>query len=84
VLVFVGLLVALLLGLRLVDAPTRARRAAWLLAGVTAAQAVIGYTQYFTGLPAVLVGLHMLGASLLVVAMTRCLLALREREAVAA
>lgn len=81
VLVFVGLLVALLLGLRLVDAPVRARRAAWALGGLTAAQGVIGYTQYFTGLPSVLVGLHMLGASLLVVAMTWCLLSLRERAA---
>lgn len=79
VLVFVGLLVALVLGLRLVDAPRPARRAAQALGGLTVVQGVIGYTQYFTGLPAVLVGLHMLGASLLVVAMTRCLLALRTR-----
>ena len=80
VLVFSGLLVALILGLRLVDAPRTAQRAAWVLGGLTVAQGVIGYTQYFTGLPSVLVGLHMLGASLLVVAMTRCLLALRERD----
>jgi cytochrome c oxidase assembly protein subunit 15 len=79
VLVFVGLLLALVLGLRLVDAPRPGRRAALALGGLTVAQGVIGYTQYFTGLPAVLVGLHMLGASLLVVAMTRCLLALRAR-----
>jgi heme a synthase len=79
VLVFVGLLLALVLGLRLVDAPQAGRRAALALGGLTVAQGVIGYTQYFTGLPAVLVGLHMLGASLLVVAMTRCLLALRSR-----
>jgi cytochrome c oxidase assembly protein subunit 15 len=79
VLVFSGLLVALVLGLRLVDAPRPARRAALALGGLTVAQGVIGYTQYFTGLPAVLVGLHMLGASLLVVAMTRCLLSLRVR-----
>jgi cytochrome c oxidase assembly protein subunit 15 len=79
VLVFVGLLVALVLGLRLVDAPRPARRAAAALGALTVAQGVIGYTQYFTGLPAGLVGLHMLGASLLVVAMTRCLLSLRVR-----
>jgi heme a synthase len=79
VLVFVGLLVALLLGLRLVDAPRPARRAAAALGILTGVQGVVGYTQYFTGLPPVLVGLHMLGASLLVVATTRCLLALRER-----
>jgi cytochrome c oxidase assembly protein subunit 15 len=71
--------VALVLGLRLVEAPRPARRAAQALGGLTVVQGVIGYTQYFTGLPAVLVGLHMLGASLLVVAMTRCLLALRTR-----
>jgi cytochrome c oxidase assembly protein subunit 15 len=79
VLLFTGLLVALVLGLRLVDGPRRARRAAAALGGLTVAQGVIGYTQYFTGLPTVLVGLHMLGASLLVVAMTWCLLSLRER-----
>ena len=53
------------------------------LGALTVAQGVIGYTQYFTGLPSVLVGLHMLGASLLVVAMTRCLLSLRARRRVA-
>ena len=60
--------------------PRAAQRSAWVLGGLTVAQGVIGYTQYFTGLPSVLVGLHMLGASLLVVAMTPCLLALRERD----
>jgi heme a synthase len=79
VLVFTGLLVALVLGLRLVDAPRSARRAAGALGLLTVAQGAIGYTQYFTGLPAVLVGLHMLGASLLVVAMTGCLMSLRQR-----
>jgi cytochrome c oxidase assembly protein subunit 15 len=79
VLLFCGALLALTLGLRLIDAPRAARRAAVVLIALTAAQAVIGYTQYFTGLPSVLVGLHMLGATLLVVAMTRALLALRTR-----
>jgi heme a synthase len=79
VLVFSGLLLAVILGLRLVDAPRPARRAALAVGGLTVAQGVIGYTQYFTGLPSVLVGLHMLGASLLVVATTRCLLSLRVR-----
>ena len=32
--------------------------------GVELAQALIGLVQYFTGLPALAVGLHMLGASL--------------------
>jgi cytochrome c oxidase assembly protein subunit 15 len=41
------------------------RRRAVSLAAVTAAQVAIGYTQYFTGVPEVLVALHVLGASVL-------------------
>jgi cytochrome c oxidase assembly protein subunit 15 len=40
---------------------TRAR-AAMVLTGVLAAQAAVGYTQYFTGVPALLVGVHVVGA----------------------
>lgn len=48
----------------------RARRVwPWLL-GVLVVEGVIGYTQHFLGLPEVLVGLHMLGAGLLTVAVT--------------
>ena len=67
---FVGLVVALLLAMRLVGAtPTAYRRGVWLL-GVTVAQGAIGYVQYFTGLPISLVSLHMLGSALLTVAVT--------------
>lgn len=38
--------------------------------GVTLAQGVIGYVQYFTGLPELVVGLHMLGAGAVVVVTT--------------
>lgn len=62
VLLFLGLLAALLLALRLTDAPSRVRRAAWILAGVALAQGVIGYVQYFTGLPVVAVVAHVTGA----------------------
>ena len=65
VMLFCGLLVGLLIALHLIGAARQTRRAAWSLVVVTALQAVIGYTQYFTGLPEVLVGLHMLGAGLL-------------------
>lgn len=54
------------------------------LLAVTLAQGLVGYLQYFTGLPEVLVGVHMLGASLLVAAHVVALLALRERAARAA
>jgi cytochrome c oxidase assembly protein subunit 15 len=67
---FVGLVLALILVLRLVDAAPRARTwARWLLV-VTLLQGAIGYTQYFTGLPGVLVAAHMLGASLLTLSVT--------------
>lgn len=39
-------------------------RAAIILLGVELLQGVIGYLQYYHGLPALLVGLHMLGAAL--------------------
>lgn len=45
------------------------------------AQGVIGYVQYFTNLPEVLVGLHMLGSALVWIWVLLVLLALRERPA---
>lgn len=41
------------------------RTAVFLLLGVTVLQAVIGFTQYYNGIPALLVAAHMLGAALL-------------------
>lgn len=46
------------------------RTAAYLLLGVTLLQAAIGFTQYYNGIPALLVGAHMLGAALLMSAAT--------------
>jgi cytochrome c oxidase assembly protein subunit 15 len=57
-----------------------ARRAGWILLAVTLAQGAIGYAQYFTGLPALLVGLHMLGAATLVWAAAHAVLHLRTRS----
>lgn len=64
VLLFLGLTVGLLVALRVTHAPDRAVRAVVILLAVALAQGVVGYAQYFTGLPWVLVALHMLGASL--------------------
>jgi cytochrome c oxidase assembly protein subunit 15 len=72
----------LIVGLRLTSAGRSPRREAWITLTVGLAQGVIGYLQYLTGLPVVAVALHMLGASLLVVAVTRLLLSLRERSVV--
>ena len=46
---------------------------------VTLAQGLVGYTQYFTGLPEAVVAVHMLGACLLVAALTFGVLSLRRR-----
>jgi heme A synthase len=53
------------------------RRAAMLLLGVELLQGVIGYTQYFTGLPPVLVDIHMLGACLVWIAAIYTVLVVR-------
>ena len=70
VMLFCGLVVGMLLVLHLIDARSHARRAAWGVVIVTVAQAVLGYTQYFLALPAVLVGLHMAGAALFTAAVS--------------
>lgn len=64
VMILIGLTVGLLALVYVIDAGRTARRSVWLLVAVEVAQAGIGYAQYFTGVPAALVGLHMLGACL--------------------
>ncbi|MEE6265848.1 COX15/CtaA family protein [Streptomyces diastatochromogenes] len=77
--VVVGLSVALWFALRAVKAPAAARRTALELLGCIALQGVIGYVQYFSGLPELVVGLHMLGSTLVWIAVLRVALALRVR-----
>lgn len=79
VFLFVGLIVALLVALRVSDGPAAARRRTRWLLGIALAQGVVGYVQYFTGLPEAVVALHMLGACLVVVATVAVQLALRAR-----
>lgn len=63
-------LVFLLLGLVLATvvtarhAPTRVRRPLTVTVVLVLAQGLLGYVQYYTGVPPLLVGLHMLGATL--------------------
>jgi heme a synthase len=86
VMVFIGLVVATWLAARLtaVDDERGPARAWLVVLGVSLAQGLIGYVQYFTDLPEALVIAHMLGASLLVVALTNGVLALRSRTEVEA
>jgi len=79
VFLLVGLTIGCLVALRATQAPERAQRAAAWLLGVELAQGAVGFTQYFTDLPIVLVGLHVLGAALVSAAATWLLLSVRDR-----
>lgn len=79
--VVVALTVALWFALKAVDAPAGPRRRARDLFLVLLVQGVIGYVQYFTDTPEILVGLHMFGSCLVWIAVVRVLLSLRERPA---
>ncbi|MFZ0323097.1 MAG: COX15/CtaA family protein [Actinomycetes bacterium] len=81
VIAFVGLTIAFWLGAKLTDAPGSVRRAAELLLAACVLQAAIGYTQYFTGLPELLVAVHMLGACLVWLATLSVRLSTRTRAA---
>ena len=77
VFLLLGLTVATLVSLYATDAPGRVRRAARDLLVVQLLQGAIGYVQYFTGLPIVLVLLHMLGAALIAVFTARLVWSVR-------
>jgi heme a synthase len=77
-----GLMVALLLGLHLTAAPRRAVRLGWLLLGLIGLQGVIGYTQYFTGLPAGLVWFHVAGSVAIWITALLLPYALRDRGSI--
>lgn len=72
---FVGLVLALIVVLRLADAAPSARTWARALLVVTLLQGAVGYTQYLTDLPGALVAAHMLGASLLTLTVTGAVVA---------
>nr|BFE62373.1 COX15/CtaA family protein [Dactylosporangium thailandense] len=84
VMVLVGLSVAMWFGLRALGAPLRVTRAAAILVAVELAQGVVGFVQYFTGLPWPVVILHMLGACLVWTATLNLLARVTARPAQAA
>lgn len=80
--VFVAAVVVTILALlRTAGSPgvARARRAWWVLLAVTLGQGLIGYAQYFTGLPIELVAIHLIGSAGLIIAVTFATLSLRTR-----
>ena len=80
VFVVVGLTVALWFAFKATDAGPENLRTVRDMFLVLILQAAIGYTQYFTGLPAWLVLLHMAGACLTWLAAWRVLMSLRARR----
>ena len=74
---FVALVALVVWLVRRDGAPRPVLRTWWWLVGVTLAQGVIGYVQYFTGLPEVVVGAHLLGTGLLTAALTWAYASLR-------
>jgi heme a synthase len=79
VFLLVGLSFATVLVLRAGRHAQGVQRAAVLLLVVELVQGTIGFVQYFTGLPVVLVTFHLLGAALLSASMTWLLVGVRER-----
>ncbi|HWG11890.1 MAG TPA: COX15/CtaA family protein [Streptosporangiaceae bacterium] len=77
--VIAALSFALLIGLPLSGAPRRAVRRIYLMAGLTLAQGAIGYAQYFSGLPAGLVWVHVTVAVVIWAVTVRLYLAMRDR-----
>ena len=81
VFLFVGLTLGLLFTVMAVGGNPAARRAVTVLLAVEVAQGSIGFVQYFTDLPVVLVGFHMLGAAVISACVTWVLLRVRRPEA---
>ncbi|MBQ0864988.1 heme A synthase [Streptomyces sp. RK75] len=77
--IVVSLAVVLYAGLRVMDAPMGPRRTARNLILILLGQGLLGYVQYFTDLPELLVGLHLLGSTLVWIGVLRVVLSTRER-----
>lgn len=78
VFLLIGLTVGLLFAALALHAPRATVQAAVALLAVELAQSTIGFVQYFTDLPIVLVGFHMLGAAVISATVTWVLLRVRQ------
>ena len=76
VFLLVGVTVAFWLAVKAVGGPSRPLG---VLLAVELAQGVVGFVQYWTDLPVLLVGLHLVGACLVLVTAVQAVLALRDR-----
>lgn len=80
-LLLLGVAIGLAVALHAVDVPERVRKAGRMLVVTLVFQAAVGYVQYFTHLPAVLVEVHELGATVLVIGALQLLLSFTHRPA---
>ena len=79
VVLFGALVLFLVRSLRVAGAPAGVLRRAQVLLAVLVAQAAVGYTQYFTGVPPLLVAVHVAGAVAVWVATLRLVLAMHRQ-----
>lgn len=79
VIAFIVGLIALLVIARLTASPSPLKATAQVLLIISLSQGAIGYLQYFTGLPELLVGFHLLGACLVWIFSWRLLLVTSPR-----
>lgn len=75
--VLIVLTIVLAVVLMRTEAPRRARTWVWLAIVAMTAQGILGYTQYFNEIPAVLVGFHVFGAVIVFITVQQLLLELR-------
>lgn len=80
VMLFVGIVVAVWLGAKLTARADGPARAWGVVLAVTLAQGLVGYVQYLTDLPEVLVLTHMFGAAALVVVIARAIVLSRTTD----
>lgn len=77
-LLLVGVALSLVVTMHVIDLPERVRRTGRIFIAVLVAQAAVGYTQYLTHLPPLLVEVHVIGATSIVIGATRLQLAWRH------
>lgn len=79
VFLFLGLLIGLLITLFLFPSTGRMRKRTLILLIIALLQGTVGYVQYFTGLPELLVAIHVLGAVLIWIAVLIIPFSMRTR-----
>ncbi|MEV6611344.1 COX15/CtaA family protein [Kutzneria sp. NPDC051319] len=79
VFLLIGSLFALGFGMRIKDATAVQWRRYWTLVGVVLAQALVGLVQYWTGVPDILVLVHVFGVTLVLIAAASLWVASRDR-----